>query len=58
MAGGKFVDVRQHPWSTEGYPFLPIGQRKGQGTAFSKPVCHHHSGRYQHGGTTEVEESL
>ena len=39
VAGGKFVDVRGNILGEhEGYPFYTIGQRKGLGTAFGKPM--------------------
>lgn len=39
VAGGKFIDVRGNILGEhEGYPFYTIGQRKGLGTAFGKPM--------------------
>ncbi len=39
VAGGKFVDIQGKVLGEhEGYPFYTIGQRKGLGTAFGKPM--------------------
>ena len=39
IAGGKFVDIQGKVLGEhEGYPFYTIGQRKGLGTAFGKPM--------------------
>ncbi|MBK7010636.1 MAG: tRNA 2-thiouridine(34) synthase MnmA [Saprospiraceae bacterium] len=39
VAGGTFIDVQGKVLgSHEGYPFYTIGQRKGLGTAFGKPM--------------------
>ena len=39
VAGGTFTDVQgNHLGEHHGYPFFTIGQRKGLGTAFGKPM--------------------
>jgi tRNA-specific 2-thiouridylase len=59
VAGGKFVDKEGKVLGThEGYPFYTIGQRKGLGMAFGKPVFVTHIDRETNTVTLGDEEDL
>jgi tRNA-specific 2-thiouridylase len=59
VAGGKFVDKHGNVIGThEGYPFYTIGQRKGLGMAFGKPVFVTHIDRETNTITLGDEEDL
>jgi tRNA-specific 2-thiouridylase len=59
VAGGKFVDKEDKVLGThEGYPFYTIGQRKGLGMAFGKPVFVTHIDRETNTVTLGDEEDL
>jgi tRNA-specific 2-thiouridylase len=59
VAGGKFVDKEGKELGThEGYPFYTIGQRKGLGMAFGKPVFVTHINRETNTITLGDEEDL
>jgi tRNA-specific 2-thiouridylase len=59
VAGGKFVDKQGKELGThEGYPFYTIGQRKGLGKAFGKPVFVTHIDRETNTITLGDEEDL
>ncbi len=59
VAGGKFLDKEGNELGThEGYPFYTIGQRKGLGMAFGKPVFVTHINRETNTITLGDEEDL